>query len=104
MTSSQISSIAFGVLYGLIARGVTGNRWSGGNWFFGMTLAFLVVVPLVIGALTAWPVRDATSRGARPYGWAAAILVLVIVTVAVGVYPPILAKLGDVAILTRLAF
>jgi NADH-quinone oxidoreductase subunit N len=39
-----------------------------------------------------------------PPALATALAITFIVTVAVGVYPPILAKLGDVATLTRLAF
>jgi NADH-quinone oxidoreductase subunit N len=39
-----------------------------------------------------------------PPALATALGICVIVTLAVGVYPPLLAKLGDVATLTRLAF
>jgi NADH-quinone oxidoreductase subunit N len=39
-----------------------------------------------------------------PPALATALGITVIVTIAVGVYPPLLAKLGDVAVLTRLAF
>jgi NADH-quinone oxidoreductase subunit N len=50
------------------------------------------------------PVPDGDVTPIRvPPALAAALAITVIVTIAVGVYPPILAKLGDVATLTHLA-
>jgi NADH-quinone oxidoreductase subunit N len=50
------------------------------------------------------PVPDGDVTPIRvPPALAAALAITVIVTIAVGVYPPLLAKLGDVATLTRLA-
>jgi NADH-quinone oxidoreductase subunit N len=51
------------------------------------------------------PVPDGDVTPIRvPPALATALAITVIVTVAVGVYPPLLGKLGDVAILTRAAF
>lgn len=79
-----LTSIASGVLYGIIGRAAVDRRWGSGDWFFEMTLAFLFVVPLVIGVLTAWPIREPATRSVRPYGSTVAMLLLIAVTVAVG--------------------
>ncbi|MEY2419379.1 MAG: NADH-quinone oxidoreductase subunit [Actinomycetota bacterium] len=51
------------------------------------------------------PVPDGDVTPIRvPPALATALAITVIVTVAVGVYPPLLARLGDVATLTRVAF